>query len=57
MVAARRGKTKTVVEVTKAGADWNLQNSVSLYLSYFLLYLSLHALFIQFNINKVLVAT
>ena len=28
MIAARRGKTKAVVEVAKAGADLNLQNSV-----------------------------
>ena len=44
MIAAEFGKTEVVVELVKAGADLNLQDRVSLYLSYIPLYLSLHAL-------------
>ena len=39
-IAAEFGRTEVVVELVRAGADLNLQDSVSLYLS---LYLSLHA--------------
>ena len=53
MIAAELGTTEVVVELAKAGADLNLQDSVSLHLSYFLLYLSLHVLLE----NEVLVAT
>ena len=40
-IAAGFGKTEVVVELVEAGADLNLQDSVSLYLS---LYPSLHVL-------------
>ena len=44
MIVAGFGRTEVVVELVKAGADLNLQDSVSLYLSYIPLYLSLHVL-------------
>ena len=36
MIAAEFGRTEVVLELAKAGADLNLQDSVSLCLSYFL---------------------